>query len=53
MKTNDLMELMGSAATMAEAEAMETILAERGLSADEMTDEEFFSLIPLAIERAA
>jgi hypothetical protein len=49
---NTLIELMGSETTDAEAEAMSQILKERGLDVEEMSSEEFFALIPEAIERA-
>jgi hypothetical protein len=52
MNDFQLIELMGSATTDAEAEAMREILKERGLDPDEMSDSEFFALIPEAIERA-
>ena len=44
MKTtlSNLMELMGSTTTEAEAEAMQEILDERSLDPDEMSDSDFF-----------
>jgi hypothetical protein len=45
-----LQELMGGDTTTAEAKAMKQILDERDLIADDMTDAEFFALIPLAVE---
>lgn len=52
MSDFSLRELMGSETSEAEAKAMQEILAERGLHPDEMTDTEFFTLIPDAIDRA-
>jgi len=53
MKTvSELMELMGSETTQAEAKAMSDLLKERTLDPDEMSDSEFFALIPDAIAKA-
>lgn len=52
MTASEMMELMGSATTEAEADAMIRILAERGLDAKTMDDSAFFALIPEAVERA-
>lgn len=52
MTTSEMMELMGSETTMAEAAAMIEILAERGLDAKTMDDSAFFALIPEAVELA-
>lgn len=48
----ELMELMGSATTEDEARAMQDILFEQNLDPREMTDHDFFALIPLAIKRS-
>lgn len=48
-----LAERMGSMTTDLEAEAMKEILEENNLDVDEMTDKEFFALIPEACERAS
>jgi hypothetical protein len=48
---HSIAELMGSVTTDAEARAMVDILTERGLDAAQMSDEEFFALIPEAITR--
>ena len=46
----NVMESMGSAATDEEAEAMMEILDEREIeNLDDISDEEFFALIPLAV----
>jgi hypothetical protein len=49
----EIMDAMGSMASDAEADAMGKILRERGIEElSEVSDEEFFDLIPLAVERA-
>jgi hypothetical protein len=53
MTTNELAARMGNDTTLAEAEAMAAILAERGLNIESMTDEAFFAIIPEAVQRAA
>lgn len=50
---NGLRELMGADATDEEAAAMAAILKERGVDPADLSDEQFFALIPEAIERAA
>ena len=52
MTIQDLAQAMGSMASEREAIAMQHILRERNLDIDELSDEEFFSLIPEAIKRA-
>lgn len=46
----EILEAMGNLTSDAEAVAMQSIIAERGLDIGAMTDEEFFALIPEAIE---
>lgn len=52
MTVQQMAQLMGSEASDREARAMFEVLRERGLEPDEMTDEQFFALIPEAVERA-
>lgn len=56
MNIQELMQRCGSSATEAEAVAMAQILKARGFEdiedLDQLTDDEFFSLIPEAIKRA-
>jgi hypothetical protein len=52
MTRNEILEAMGNLTSEPEAQAMEEILEERQLDPIEMTDSEFFALIPQAIERA-
>lgn len=52
MSIQEIAERMGAATSDAEAAAMIEILQERGIdSPDQLSDEEFFALIPDAIER--
>lgn len=54
MSIQELAERMGATTSDAEAAAMIEILEERGIhSPDQLSDEEFFALIPDAIERGA
>jgi hypothetical protein len=48
----EIRELMGSETTVSEAHAMMQILETRGLDVDDLSDREFFALIPDAIELA-
>ena len=52
MKTSEMQELMGTDTTPTQAEAMLELLAERDLTVDTLSDDEFFRLIPEAIVRA-
>ena len=53
MSIQEIAERMGAATSDAEAAAMLEILRERGIdSPDQLSDEEFFALIPDAIERS-
>ena len=49
----ELLDAMGSQTTDADANAMWHLLAERGIDElDDISDEDFFALIPLALAKA-
>lgn len=52
MTANEVQIYMGIGTTEDEAAAMVEILRERGLDVNAMRDEDFFALIPEAVERA-
>ena len=53
MTTQGIMEAMGNMTTISEADAMAEILAERGITdLADISDEEFFALIPAALDQA-
>jgi len=49
LTVSEMMERMGSETTEYEAKAMLDILSRRGLDIDDLSDSEFFALIPEAI----
>jgi hypothetical protein len=52
MTIYELQQRMGADTSDAEAEAMSHIMTELDVALDDITDAEFFALIPKAIERA-